>query len=79
MWVVLVANHKTAKKGPAQLTVTDTLKMKLNMYLQVVRKVCDPLDDHDKYLSMPEGQQVTGVFFHFYYFTRIRVYLSPVA
>ena len=45
-------------QGPAQLTVTDALKTKLDMYL---RKACDPLDDHDRYLSMPEGQQVTNV------------------
>ena len=55
VWVVLVADHKTLRKGLARLTVSDSFKTRLDMYLSVVRVACNPLDDHDRYLSMPEG------------------------
>ena len=37
------------------------MKNKLDNYLQHVRKACNPLDDHNKFLSLLEDQQVTNV------------------
>ena len=45
VWVILVANHKTAKHGPARITLSDDMKTKVDIYVTMIRCVCDPFDD----------------------------------
>ena len=44
VWVLSVANHKTAAKGPARLTLDDEGTQRLEMYVNYVRPQIDHLN-----------------------------------
>ena len=53
MWVMSVANHKTAVRGPAMLTMDDDHHHKVGQYVEKIRPVLDPLESMENLLLIP--------------------------
>ena len=61
VWVFTVRDHKTARSGPAQLTLSQEFKARLDAYVSVLRPLCDPFDEVNKLLAVPVGKEVTNL------------------
>ena len=60
MWVLSVAAHKTAIKGPARLTLDDANMRRLTSYVERIQPSMDPLETSEKVLILPGARDVTN-------------------
>ena len=58
---VTVHDHKTARSGPARLTLSQELKGRVDEYVNVLRPLCDPFDNVNKLLTVPVGKEVMNL------------------
>ena len=61
VWVLSVADHKTAAKGPARLSLDANDMQKLDAYVDKIRPHADPLQEHEKVLLLPGPKPITNV------------------
>ena len=58
VWIISVQQHKTSRQGPARLTISDAQRDRLDLYVSLFRALCDPFDDQEQLLLLPEGKRI---------------------